>query len=64
MFMFRSPADGEVENNNMSASRDSLRTTRSVDFDNQTTRSGESMEFINDRHGRAHARFSGKGPMI
>jgi hypothetical protein len=50
--IFRSPADGEVEN--MSASRDSLQTTRSVEFDNPSTRSVEfdnqttrSVEFDN-----------------
>ena len=64
----RSPADGEVEN--ISASRDSLQTTRSVEFDlpattrsvefdNQTTRSGDSLDFT-DRYARAATRYSGK----
>jgi hypothetical protein len=51
-FLYRSPADGEVEN--ISASRDSLQTTRSVEFDNPSTRSVEfdnqttrSVEFDN-----------------
>lgn len=53
----------------MSASRDSLQTTRSVEFDNpttrsvefdnQTTRSGESLEMGNDRYSRATTRYSG-----
>ena len=57
LLLCRSPADGEVEN--MTTSRDSLQTTRSVEFDNQTTRSGESLEFVSDRYSRAPTRYSG-----